>query len=356
MPTVLEVDGLSILDAYGVSRSPLAGNHTASSLAKLMVDSWISYMECHHCGRADYCKFAISLAPGSYKKKEIRCGVVVTALSNFIERTFSVALSLNRAQLQHYLDAAFYYAAFVLESEQSIGASLNSDILNWFGKLVPVHFGHAVRIRDTLNKLGECLRHLPDFNTRRSVLMVEGEAEKAFLEKLRESHSSWFLERLVESYGGRGNRKPKRIAMLLEQYNKLGYGICFQGDADGKGGEQFAPFIAAGQLLKENTFAFRHDFESAVPLPLLGLALAMIGVKFSSPWEKVEARLRRRRSVSVSAALREIEEVDLRPMKVELAKAVAELLNRPRFVWWQDRRFMASELGRFLHFVRRAPS
>jgi hypothetical protein len=262
-----------------------------------------------------------------------------------------MARALELPQRQAYLDGSFHLLRFILEAEQTIGNALSDDFLNWLGDHSPTYFGRITHLRDSLNSLGHCFRQIPELSSQRSLLIVEGWAEKAFLDKLRESHSSWFLHLLVECYDGRGNRRSKRIAMLLDKYVELGYTIYAQGDADGKPGEIFKGLVEAGQLEVNNTFIFPIDFESAIPIHLLFRALRRIGVTITfTPTQLRDAA--QQRGGSINAVLRNHFGIDTEPLKVELATAIAELLNISRHAWWQDETFMQTELGKFLRFIQ----
>lgn len=352
-PTI-DLHGMSLLDIYGVERAPLgAETPTAGQLADEFVEQWIPYMECHKCGKADYCKFAKPHPVNPHKKLEIKCGVCETAIRNFVSLTFAVACSLPPRLRQNYLDGAFYFCKFVLEAEQSVGGAIDTDYLNWLGEYAPALFGRFAQLRDTLNDLARCFRDIPAFHASRSLLLVEGWAEKAFLDKLRESHFAYYLDRMVECYDGKGNRKSKRISMLLRKYLDIGYTIYAQGDADGKPEEIFKGLIDAGDLKKEHTFTFRYDFETAIPLPLLIRGMDRIGIPIS--FQPHELKKAMSASASVNDVLRKQFAIDLERHKIDLATAVSEILVNAQHAWWQDEKFMGTELGQFLDFVHRIP-
>lgn len=102
---VIDLKEVSILDIYGVERIPFRIDAaTSEQLADILVQEWIPYMECHKCGRSDYCKYAQPHPVNPHKKREIKCGVAETALRNFINRTFSLATTLSLEDRQKYLD------------------------------------------------------------------------------------------------------------------------------------------------------------------------------------------------------------------------------------------------------------
>ena len=349
---MLDLAGTTLLDIFGVERMPIDGDFDAKSLGDILVRSWIPYMECHKCGKGAYCKFALPNPHNPAKKLEIKCGVAETALRNFIERTILLAEPLDVPSKQAYLDGAFFLTKFVLDAEQSIGSSINKDLLDWLGDFAPATFGRLIHIRDTLNSLAQCLSTLPGFNSKRSLLLVEGWTEKAFLDKLKESHTSWFLDLLVECYEGKGNRRSKRIAMLLDRYRKIGYNIYAQGDADGSPDPIFKGLIDRGHLERSRTFTFKHDFESSIPLPLLLRAMKRIGVPLTFKPSDLAASLHRNQR-SVITALRDDFGVDTGgDFKMALAVELATMMSGYQFVWWNDKRFMQTELGRFMRFVQ----
>ena len=53
----LDLNNLTLLDVNGRPRIPLEGEMTSEELISLMASKWIPYIECHQCGRYDYCKF-----------------------------------------------------------------------------------------------------------------------------------------------------------------------------------------------------------------------------------------------------------------------------------------------------------
>lgn len=348
----MNFSGLTILDIYGVERVPLEGEFTARTLADRFVAEWIPYMECHKCGKADYCKFAEPHPGNESKKREIKCGVAESAIRNFVEKTFSLATQIEQPARQAYLDGAFHFGKFVLEAEQSIGILIDREMLDWFGDYAPSVFGRLIHLRDTLNSLGQAFRQIPAMRSHRGLLLVEGWSEKAFLDKLRESHSSTFLEMLVECYDGRGNRKSKRIAMLLQKYIELGYTIYAQGDADGKPEEIFKGLVDSGHLKPDNTFVFRFDFETAVPLALLCRAMRRVGIPIAFRPTVLGEQLVSEPQ-SVNRLLKTCYGIDLEPRKMELAATIAEVMNGSAFAWWQDDDFMSTELGQFLRFIQK---
>lgn len=266
----MDLTGHTVLDIYGASRVELQGDYSADRLANELTKTWIPYVECDRkCSRADYCKYT---QPSPYHKDrltDIRCGAVVAALANFVRSTFHILESLPPQRIETYLDAAFYLTQFVLSAEHTLGTLADKDTVEWYGEYAPQLFGHITRLREELNIMAGLLSVIPEFRARRGVLFVEGRTEKAFLQKLKESHAVMFLHLIVETYEGAGNRRPKRIQMLIENYREQGYEVFIQGDGDGKGKTAFDELVRLGSVAKDCTFVFAHDFESSILRPLL---------------------------------------------------------------------------------------
>jgi hypothetical protein len=348
---MLNVENMQLLDSYGNGGIPLSGEISTDDLAEMMVENWIFYMECHKCGRSDYCKFARPHPVNPLKKLEIRCGVAEAVIRNFLKQTESIVQNLEPTALQGYLDGAYYLTKFIQESEQRIGMVMNPQVLDYWGQYAPVIFGNLSEMRDTLNSFAQNLKEVPKLRSGRSLFLVEGWAEKAFLDKLRESHSTWFSDLMVECYDGSGNRRSKRIAMLLDKYVELGYTIFIQGDADGKPGEIFKGLMDSGVLKENNTFVFKYDFETAIPPGILTSVLDLIGiqVKFTAN-DLCEAFGGNPRSIL--RVLKDDFGLHLDSRKMEIAVGLGEFLNDHRWSWWMDDGFMNTELGRFIRFIQ----
>jgi len=230
---------------------------------------------------------------------------------------------------------------------------MNEGFRKYFGEYAPILFGRMTHLRENLNRLGSYWKEIPEFRAKHPVLFVEGDSEKEFLDELRKSHSSWFLYLNVEVYGGKGNRRSKRIQMLLDNYVEQGYVIYAQGDADGKNTGIFRGLIKAGSVNEDNTFVFKHDFESSIPLSLLFTALKVMRFLEDISEEEFKIQLGND-DISVVKKLKEKFSIDIKLHKLELANTVARVLNHPRVTWWQNEKFMnESELGQFLRFIQR---
>lgn len=348
----MQVRKLQIYDMSGVERIDIVGEINSENILNTLITEWIPYTECDQCGRSDYCKFT---KPNKYRPNEladIKCGVIVTALENFIKHTFGTTEAMSHEQIQAYLDGAFHLTQFLHESEQTTGAFIDSSIMQWFGEYAPRLYGRTVHLREHLNRAAVEFKKLPEMDSKKGVVFVEGETEQAFLVKLKESHSAWFIDLLIEVYGGNGNRNPNRIQMLLENYKTKGYTIYIQGDADGSSRQQFEKLCKKGCVSQNNTFTFKHDFESSIPPELLYYALESLSKTTEISKEDFCAILTNssRRAESI---IMEHFNLDINPLKIQIAEAIGDNLNNPMNIWWNNERFMESELGGFLDFIMR---
>ena len=349
----MNLSSYKIFNIYGIKKIELEGEYSPESLTDKLIKEWIPYVECDRkCYRSDYCKYT---EPSPYhpdRLTDVQCGVVVNSLKIFIKTSFHILESLPKDRIQYYLDGAFYYSQFILNAEHMIGMCMDQNAIEDYGKYAPAIFGHTTKLRDDLNNLGSVFQHIPEFRSKKGVLFVEGRTEKAFLEKLKDSHSSWFLHLNIEVYNGTGNRRPKRIQMLLDNYQKQGYKVYIQGDADGKDSKIFNELVRKGSVEGNDTFVFKHDFESAVPLDMFLSSLYELELlekeKNCEYISKVQTT-----ETSIVKVIKTEFDVDLNPYKLEIAEMIAERLNKRMWAWWQDEKFNKSELGQFLTFIQK---
>lgn len=340
-------------DYQGVEQRPILGSFTKETLIARLVDAWVPYFECHKCGRADYCKHVVWSTVNPHRSTDIQCGIAVTAIGNFVNSTFPLLHDLEAERKQEWLDGAYHLAMFVYKSELQVGNLLDQGVLDFWEEYVPRLFGQITRLREHLDGIAGNFREMPSFAATEKVLFVEGWTEKAFIDRLKESRLFWFLYTHVEVYDGAGNRDPKRIQMLLRKYTERGYEIYLQADADGHGPDILGALIRKCGLSPNNTFAFEYDFESSIPPALLLRALQRLG-----QLEHVSINdfrpIVNNASRPVAPLLKSAFGLDLKPLKISLAEATADLLNSAGAQWPSNDKFMKTELGRFLDFVRRA--
>jgi hypothetical protein len=347
----MNLTGLSIADMAGVERLLLDGDYTAEALAEKLIEEWIPYFECHKCGRWSYCKYAQRHPANPARSVDIKCGIAIDCLRNLCESAYPILEKMNQEQLQSFLDGAFHYFGFVYSAEQWIGMNMEKGFHEYFKDYSAFVYSRVSHVRVHLDKLAYHWKDLPDFKTKSSILIVEGYSEKAFFDELRKSHSSWFLDLEVQVYGGKGNRKSKRIQMLLERYKEQGLVIHAQGDADGNSTDIFRNLIDIGLIESAHTFVFAHDFETAVPPKLSHTALTSLEAIPEMPAVDFCAALDAQEG-NFSARLKSAFGVDIGPLKIDFAVEVANILNHS--IWWNKDEFMENtELGRFLRFVQK---
>jgi len=347
----IHLDNLRIYDMSGVARIPLNGTFSFKSLADNLIKQWVPYFECHQCGRFDYCKFVIRVPNNKNRAKDIKCGVATSAIRSLVKYSWEIITAADNEKRQHFLDGAFHFFQFVYNSELRIAIFLDEDILNWYDTYAPLAFGQVASLRTHLDKFAYHFGNFKMYHTIQSVLLVEGMSEKMFIETLKLSHFAWFTHLMVRTYKGKSNTKLKRIEMLLEHYKKQGYRTYIQGDADGM--QQAIPFsslVKKGLVLSNNSFVFKYDFESSIPPRLLFNSLKiineLIGVKYNDFHKSVTPA-----SESVISLLKRNLKIDLKPLKVKLAKTIASILNANE--WHGNKEFMETELGKFIHFLQK---
>lgn len=342
---------LPLRDIYGDKKNELSGTFNPDQLGEYLTNEWVSYIECHHCPRSETCKYSKPHPKWEWKKQEIRCGVKIDVIKNFIKLSFPYLAAGNKEQKEHLLSAAYYLADFALDAETQVGILIDQDWLKWLGNYAPSFFGRVVHLRETLNKAAQDLSHAQGIYSRKPILLVEGQSEKVFLEKLRESHLAWFTDLRIEVYGGNGNRHPRRIQMRLEKYVEDGYVCYMEGDADGKQQDIFDKLLKQGTVKKENIFQFAYDFETSIPPTILLKALNNLGHLEQVCLKDFEQVINR--SQSSCKLITEHFQLDIEPLKIELADELGWMFNNSNFSWYGDEsKFMEeTELGKFLDFV-----
>lgn len=347
--TIVDLSGCVIFDIAGTRRVPLLGQYSASTLAAALIEEWVPYFECHKCGRFEYCKFVERLPHSRSHARDIKCGVAVAAIHELVHRCFDILPTADQKQRQHFVDGAFHFFQFVYKAELQIGNFLDGAILDWWSTWAPASFGQLAHLRSHLDAVAHHLGRFQAIRARQAILLVEGWSEKSFVEQLKQSGLAWFLHLNVRQYGGRGNRRPGRIELLLEEYRMDGYSTYLQGDADGgRPSDVFSQLISRKLVDAAHTFVFQDDFESCVPLKLLFRAVRGLE-ELDGTSEEAFLVAASSGAGPVGGRLMENLGLNLEPLKVPLALAVADQLNAT--VWWQDKSFMETELGRFLDFL-----
>lgn len=349
MNETIDLSHHTIFGIDGIERVELDGEFSVNGLARTLVEEWIPYFECQKCGRGDYCKYT---QPNRYNPEvldDIKCGVAAEAIGNFVKYTFPLLLKMESKQRQNYLDGLFYFFKFIYRAEQAIGMCIDKNMVEYWDNFAPIVFGHITHLRDLLNSMASQLRDIPEFHTKKGVLFVEGWSEKAFIDTLRESHLICLTDIIVEVYQGKGNRKSSKVQMLFDKYHEQSYTIYIQGDADGNQHDIFMDLVQKCHIPKEQTFAFSHDFETAIPPELLFLALQELGEIEESLHDRF-IQIVEPNTGSVLPLLYEEFTIELDPIKMDLAVTVGDILNRWD-QWFGNKEFLKTELGKFLDFV-----
>jgi len=338
-------------DIYGDKKGFIDGKYDSNSLSEHLISCWVSYIECHHCPRENTCKFAKPHPKWGWKKLEIQCGVKSEFIKNFVALTFEEYVEVDSLTQEKLLSATYHLAEYVALSETQIGWAIDSEWLENFGEYGKSFLTNIVHLRERLSQAAQDLSFLPNLYSKKPIILVEGQSEKAFLDKLRESHNIWFTDLRTEVYGGSGNAHPRRIQMRLDKYSEDGY-VCFmQGDKDGKDKGSFEKLIKQGAVLEKNTFLFRFDFESSIPRELLFQALT--NLQLTNNISEEEFLSNTNNEASICTQLNAVFDLDIATYKVQIADELGWILNNSDFHWYQDKNnFMEeTELGRFLDFV-----
>jgi hypothetical protein len=348
----MDLTGLTIYDIYGVDQVELKGDFTAATLSEKLIEEWIPYFECHQCGRFDYCKYVEPNPTNPNRSADIQCGVASDCIKNLINSIFSDLEKMDRNQTQSFLNGAFFFYQFVYDTEQYIGMNMNYGFHKYFGEYAPNIYSRVSFLRGHLSDMVFHWKDLPNFSAKSPVLFVEGYSEKAFLDEMRRSHLSWFLDLTIEVYAGEGNRRSKRINMLLNKYKEQGLVVYLQGDADGEHQDIFRGLVNSGCINHDNTFVFMHDFETAIPSNILFNALVEMQFLTNISIDEFNQKLGTF-NVSVIQRLNDVFGINIGSDKIELATTVASLLNT-QDTWPSDQTFMnETELGQFLKFIQR---
>lgn len=351
LKTTINLNGISYPARNGVDRLSFDLGLTAlSDYVSLLSEEWIRYTECHQCGRWKHCAFGAPPHPGNPRRStDVKCGVAVRALEVFLAG-LSKSLKQEPNEQQAVIDAAYHIAKYVELSEQSIGSVIDDDVVRWYGDRADLPFFNLYAMRGHLNGALGRLQSVSAFQSKQAIVIVEGESELAFLLRMRTTSLASFMFQEFDTYRGKGNVKKARIEMLVRKYESLGYTVYIQGDADGADAEQTRATLAENlSIARERIFIFEKDFESSVPIAILGASLAhvldLVGQEVDI-CGSIE-------SVGLAQTVRRISgSQSLDGLKVELAAAVADNIGS-HYAWWLDEDLMTSELGKFLTFIEK---
>ncbi|ADQ78790.1 hypothetical protein Palpr_0634 [Paludibacter propionicigenes WB4] len=352
---LIEFKNIEIFEINGSSKIKFEGLYSPIELAREFTKRWIPYYECHKCGKGDYCKFAIPYFGDNYYKQDIQCGVAKKALENYILRTFHVLNNANKQKQQNYVDSAFYFFKYIYLSEQLNGLFINDDKLEYLGKYSISLLTEILSLRDVLNKFGKDFKMFSELYNGQSLLLVEGKSELKFIEYLGGddilSNSFTFI---VESYNGKGNKLPKRIEMLIEDYQTKGYSIYIQGDEDGDGDgsgyDKFKYYVDKGTISKKNIFQFKYDFESSIPIEILFHILQELGYLKDNSLDDL---IKLPKNKSINTILKEKFDIDTEKnkLKTQIAKKIGNIIFNSTYK--ETEKYNEFELFKFTRFLDR---
>jgi hypothetical protein len=338
---------IKLLEINGQSRRIFSGEYSINELKNILIEEWIPFRACGGCGKNDYCKFSLQ------NDKDSQCGVAISALDNFLKDTFHEILDSTDYKKQMFLDSAFYFCKYVLESEQVNSILINRAKFKQYGWDSKAYSAMIPPIRETLNEFSKSLKEIPELFKKNYVLLVEGQSEMVFINYLRgngHSFRNWFF--IVDSYYGKDKKKPGQIKMLLDKYKETGYLVCLQGDEDGNGDgsgyDKFKSFIHDNYILKENVFQFKYDFETAIPKKTIYNYLKEQSLLKDVSYDDFDKKTK---GESINKCL--LEEFNIDTKRNKLKKRIAEYAGKTYFIIKPEETevFKRTELGAFVEFL-----
>lgn len=342
----------TLFDFDGESRLDLDGNYTRTTLANIMIETWVEYIECDRkCSRSSYCKYVKKDPVNSNRTLEIKCGVAITAIKNFVKHTFYLLETLDEKSIQSYLDGAYYYYKFIYGTEVSIGHYLNNYYLDSWGRYASRTFGQLRYIREDLNQIIHHWKNIAEFYVEKNIILVEGESEEIFVKTIECTSLGWFPQMDIRNYGGKGNVGARKMKSLIEEFKNRGYKIFIEGDADNNKKQVINTLVTKNIIPVENLFVFEIDFESSIPWDLLLATLKSLKLDKNIDDIHEFSELVTSKNKSIIKILKEKYSIDLEPIKIMFAQKLAAIINKNDNCWRRGE-FMKSELGKFLVFIR----
>lgn len=322
----------------------LNGDYTHDMIIEFMINKWVGYFECHKCGRWNSCQYAQKHPVNPNRSIDIKCGVAIDFITNFINTTFSLIDSLNKYQKQAYLNSAYYLTEFIINTEQVIGRFTSKEHIEGWGKFAPSLYGVTTNyIDEYLKKAQKEMKNVPFLNSKRSVLFVEGESEKIF--------ADFFLDIEVVNYNGAGNLTYSKIEYTIKQYKDKGYKVYIQADKDGKHENQnINKIISKGLVDNDNIFCFKFDFETSVPLHIIFKLLNEIKF-FSKDYNNFNSEYSGKTGI-----IKYIEnKYQMSVNKPLLAQKICEYIDKSAHQTnlYYDEKFLTTEIGQFWDFLKR---
>ncbi len=351
----VRLSDITLLDYCGNPTKKLDNSCSKEELTKELLAEWVPYIECHKCSRENTCPYTKVNPHNKNKKLEIKCGFKSKIISNFIEHTFDIFERCNNEQKEDYLAGLYYFSEYSLYSEQKLGILVDNEQIAYWESFAPIVFTNTIHLRDLLNKSAEHFVKIPCIYNKQKVLFVEGESEKHFFDRLKESGVHWFSDLIIEVCGGDGEQTKKRIEKLINNYKQKGYACFMEGDKDGdKNKAKFKDLTSRGILAEEQTFLFKHDFETSIPPKLFVKILKKIGCPVDIEVHKIADILNGENSYK--KVIHDTYGINIDSYKTKIANELAIALcgrGYQGFRWYQDKTGLMhdSELGKFLKWV-----
>ena len=259
------------------------GNYSIDELLAQLVNGWLPYWECHKCGRFETCPHVVRKPTNPRLAREIQCGVAKLALRNFLRVSWQKFGLFDTLQKQHFIDGLYHWTQYVLNTEIDIGSYTDERLVVARGNALTRRIMSYVSLnRRHLEKFAYYFRGLPGFAEAALWVLVEGEAEKEFLERLLELRAIDFRVLGVETYGGKGNAKPKKLH--LDHLEARGLKAVLQSDSDGKARLERRGLVKVMETKGGIFFTFTPDFESVFPPQILHAALEIKGLWVDQGW------------------------------------------------------------------------
>jgi hypothetical protein len=342
-----------IFEINGFSKINFNGEFNEIELTERLANEWIPYNDCSKCGKREFCKYSIENSQGKLDTESNQCEYAVNSLKNFILNTSKVVVNSDDIIKQEYLDSLYFFTKYVLKSEQLNSILVNNEQFKHYGWNAKAYSSMIIPIRDILNELSAKLKGIPGLHQKTSILLLEGESEIAFINSTRGSGNVFRFDHFIlDCYHGGGNKKEKRIKMLLDKYKEIGYSIYFQADRDGKenttGYESFFQYVKSGFLEKENIFQFKYDFETAIPKKILYDILIKFNELDNVEFEEFDKKTNEG-SINKSLCHEFKIDTETKSLKKRIASEVgrAFLFINPL----NSEQLIKSELGQFIDFL-----
>lgn len=339
----ISLDWLYLYTYSDKEKIDLTGLYSENMIIEIMIEKWIPYMECHKCGKSDYCKYVEPHGVNPDKKAEIKCGVGRDFITNYINTTFNSLDGVDDEQKQAYLNAAFYLTEYVQSAEINIGTFINQDYLSGWGTYAPTLYGFTKQTLDYLNKAHKEMKHLEMFRSKKNVILVEGFSEEIFIQN--------FSQIEVVNYEGKGRIDFSKIEFLVKQYQEKGYEVYLQSDLDGSAENQKVNrIIKEGLIKEENIFQFKYDFETSIP-PRFFYNILKNNELIEDEYEDFKKDVDLKRGIVKHVENKYSISINKRMIATEISLMIHKLSRGKNL--YHDEDFLTTEIGKFWNFFNR---